>query len=124
MAYSQFRSRRKPTGGRYKNARSHPISEHGSEPMNTRIDAPRVKTVKGLGFTTKRKAFALADITITKDGKSIKTQMTSVIEAPANRNYVRRNIITKGSIVETPEGTVRITNRPSQEGHALGVLVE
>jgi small subunit ribosomal protein S8e len=124
MAFSQFRSRRKASGGRYKNTRSQPISEHGSEPMNTRIDAPRVKTIKGLGSTTKRKAFALKRITVTVDGKTVKTEMTSVVENPANRNYVRRNIITKGTIVDTPEGKVRITNRPSTEGHVLGVRVE
>lgn len=125
MAYSQFRSKRKPTGGRYKNTRSQPISEHGSKPMDTRIDAKRTKTVKGLGSTSKRKSLSLKEVTVTDPkGKTFKTEMTSVVEAPANRNYVRRNIITKGALVETPKGTVRITNRPSQEGHALGVLVE
>jgi small subunit ribosomal protein S8e len=124
MAYSQFRSHRKPTGGRYKNTRSHPISEHGSEPMNTRIEKKRVKTVKGLGSTTKRKAFGLTQISVMKDGKAVKTEMTSVLENPANRNYVRRNIITKGTIVDTPEGKVRVTNRPSNEGHVVGVLIE
>ncbi|MFT4308789.1 MAG: 30S ribosomal protein S8e [Candidatus Woesearchaeota archaeon] len=122
MAFSHFRAKRKASGGRYKRARSHPISEHGSEPMFTRIEEKRVKTVDGPGSTTKRKAFSLKDVTITKDGKAVTTQMLSVLENPANRNYVRRNIITKGTLVETPEGKVRITNRPSQEGNALGVL--
>jgi small subunit ribosomal protein S8e len=124
MALSQFRSRRKASGGRYKRTRSHPISEHGSEPMFTRIDAKRVKTIKGLGFTTKRKAFSLKEVTVMIDGKAVKTEMTSVLENPANRNYVRRNIITKGTIVDTPKGKVRITNRPSQEGNVLGVVIE
>ena len=124
MAFSHFRASRKPSGGRYKRTRSHPIKERGSEPMNTRIDATRVKTINGLGFTTKRKAFSIKEVTVMVEGKAVKTEMTSVLENPANRNYVRRNIITKGTIVDTPKGKVRITNRPSQEGNALGVLIE
>ena len=123
MALSQFRSRRKASGGRYKRTRSHPISEHGSEPMFTRIDKRRVKTVKGPGSTSKRKALSLNEITVMIDGKTVKTEMSSVLENPANRNYVRRNIITRGTIVDTPKGKVRVTNRPSQEGHAQGVLL-
>ena len=124
MAHSQFRSRRKPTGGRYKNTRSKSLSELGSEPANTRVDKKRVKEVKGLGFTTKRRALSLKEVTVTDGKKSFKTEMLNVVENPANRNYVRRNILTKGAIVETPKGKVRITNRPGQEGVALGVPAE
>ena len=124
MAFSHFRAKRKASGGRYKQARSHPISEHGSEPMHTRIDAKRVKTIDGLGSTKKNKAFSLKEVTVMIEGKAVKTEMTSVLENPANRNYVRRNIITKGTIVDTPKGKVRITNRPSREGNVLGVPAE
>jgi len=37
---------------------------------------------------------------------------------------VRRNIITKGAILQTDLGKVRVTNRPGQEGVINGILVE
>ena len=41
----------------------------------------------------------------------------------ANPNYVRRNIITKGAIVETPEGNAKVTSRPGQDGVINGILI-
>ena len=46
-----------------------------------------------------------------------------VVDNPANRNFVKRNIMTKGTVVETDKGKVRITSRPGQEGSLNGVLV-
>ena len=39
-------------------------------------------------------------------------------------SYVRRNIITKGAIVKTEAGLVKITSRPGQDGTLNGILVE
>jgi small subunit ribosomal protein S8e len=47
-----------------------------------------------------------------------------VAENPSNPNYARRNIITRGAILETSEGRVRVTSRPGQDGQVNGVLVE
>ena len=46
-----------------------------------------------------------------------------VVENTANPNYVRRNIITKGAIVETPEGNAKVTSRPGQDGVINGILI-
>jgi small subunit ribosomal protein S8e len=48
----------------------------------------------------------------------------TVTENPANRHYVRRNIITKGSVIETSKGKARVTNRPGQEGMITAVLIK
>jgi small subunit ribosomal protein S8e len=47
-----------------------------------------------------------------------------VVENPANPHYVRRNILTKGAIVETEFGKARIISRPGQHGVINGVLVK
>jgi small subunit ribosomal protein S8e len=52
--------------------------------------------------------------------ESIKT----VTDNPANRHFVRRNIITKGSVIETSKGKARVTNRPGQEGMVTAVLIQ
>ena len=56
--------------------------------------------------------------------KSKKVEIKNVLETPSNRFLARQNIITKGAIVETDAGKIRITNRPTQEGLLNGVLVE
>ena len=58
-----------------------------------------------------------------KQGKTTSTDILNVIENPANPNLVRRNIITKGTVVETKLGKVKITSRPGQEGSVNGVLI-
>ena len=51
-------------------------------------------------------------------------EIKNVVETPSNKFLARQNIITKGTIVETELGKVRITNRPSQEGCINGILIE
>ena len=53
-----------------------------------------------------------------------KTEIKNVLETPSNRFLARQNIITKGTIVETSLGKVKITNRPTQEGNINGILIE
>jgi small subunit ribosomal protein S8e len=50
--------------------------------------------------------------------------MVTVVESPADVNYVRRNIITKGAVVETDIGKVRLTSRPGKDGVLNGVLID
>jgi small subunit ribosomal protein S8e len=57
-------------------------------------------------------------------GKTTPAKLTNVVENPANIHYVRRNIITKGAIVETSAGKARVTSRPGQSGSLNGVLVK
>ena len=46
------------------------------------------------------------------------------MENDADPNFIRRNIVTKGSIVDTSMGRVRITSRPGMHGVASGILLE
>ena len=45
-------------------------------------------------------------------------------ENPANPNYVRRNLLTKGAIIKTELGNARILSRPGQDGTINAVLTE
>jgi small subunit ribosomal protein S8e len=47
-----------------------------------------------------------------------------VIQNGADTNYVRRNIVTKGAIVETDIGQVKVTSRPGMHGVVSGILLE
>ena len=58
-----------------------------------------------------------------KKAKVLHLKILNVVGNPANRHFVRRNIITKGSFVDTEKGKVRITSRPGQDGSLNGVFV-
>jgi small subunit ribosomal protein S8e len=53
---------------------------------------------------------------------SIET-VSSVIDSPADKNYVRRNIITKGAIIATSKGNAKVTSRPGQDGMINAMLI-
>lgn len=54
----------------------------------------------------------------TKKGKTVKIK--SVLSIPANR-YLK-NVLFKGTLIDTEAGKARITNRPGQEGNIQAVL--
>jgi small subunit ribosomal protein S8e len=60
---------------------------------------------------------------VTKEGTK-RSKIISVMDNPANRHFVRRNIITKGALLETEIGKARVTSRPGQHGVINAVLVE
>jgi small subunit ribosomal protein S8e len=127
MAISQRgRQSRKSTGGRYKTARAKKKHELGRRPTNTTIAEKDIKKdFRGRGGS--KKTILLNANTINlfnpKTKKFEKAKLKTVAESPANLNYVRRNILTKGSIVETDKGKARVTSRPGQNGSLNAVLV-
>jgi small subunit ribosomal protein S8e len=124
MAISQLRSRRNVTGSRYVNSRKKKKYELGRTPVLTKLGKKVIKQVRTPGNNKKVKLLNEEFISLVgKDKKATKVKITSVIENPANRHYVRRNILTKGTIVETEKGKARITSRPGQTGSLAGVLV-
>ena len=125
MARSQFKSKRKVSGGRYKSTQSKKKSELAGFPAMTKLsENQKVKSVRVIGGNKKLKILANNKINVTdKKGKTSKTEMINVTENSANPNLVRRNVLTKGTVVETKLGKVKITSRPGQEGTVNGKLL-
>ncbi len=126
MAVWHDKSRRKPTGGLLRRNRKHRKYELGSEPIKTTIgneDKVRIKRVRGGSTKTKLRVASKVNV-IGKNNKAISAKIKAVVESKANTHFVKHNIITKGAIVETDKGKVRITSRPGQDGTLNGVLVE
>jgi len=115
---------RKISGGRYKKARKKRLYELSGQKRIIKLGEEKRKTIRIRGGN--KKTFLLKGKTINvKLGNKIKKlEMKNVIETPSNRFLARQNILTKGTIVETDLGKVRITNRPSQEGIVNGILIE
>ena len=125
MALWQGESVRKPSGGRLISARKKRRFEVSQEDQNTFVGAEKVKAARTQGGGKKLKLLAAKKVSVTdqKTGKAKVATIKTVTENPANIHYVRRNIVTKGAVVDTDAGKVRITSRPGQHGALSGVLV-
>lgn len=125
MGIWQGRSRRKPTGGRLRPIRKKRRFEIARELQQASVGAGKVKTYRVRGANTKLRILTASSINVfdpaTKTMKVAK--IVTVRENPANANYVQRNIITKGAIVETDLGLVQVRSRPGQDGVLNGVRV-
>lgn len=118
------RSDRKRTGGRLRPSRDRRKHELGSEPTETRVGDQKFKTVNARGGTQKVRALQTDTASVATDDGTVAATIEAVVENSANPNYVRRNIITKGALIETTEGTARVTSRPGQTGQVNAVLIE
>ncbi len=125
MARSQEKARRKPSGGRLSSNRSKRKNELAGYQANTKLsEEKRVRINRVIGGNTKQSLLTVKTINVSdKKGKVTKSDILNVLENSANPHLVRRNIITKGAVVETKLGKVRITSRPGQAGSLSGVLV-
>jgi len=120
----QGRSTRKRTGGRRRHARNKRKYELGDEPTETELDEPSLKTVDARGNTEKVRALSTNVASVADGDEVTEAAIENVVENPANLNYIRRNIITKGAVIETSEGEARVTSRPGQDGQVNAVLLE
>lgn len=118
----QGRSTRRRTGGRQRPKRDKRKHELGSEPTETQVGDMKLKTINARGGTTKVRAITTDTASIATDDGVTSAEITNVVENPADPNYARRNIITRGAIIETSEGTARVTSRPGQDGQVNAVL--
>lgn len=80
--------------------------------------------IRGGGIKVRIAAADWAVVTDPASGKSSKSKLLRVVRNPANVDYQRRGVITKGAIVETELGQARVTSRPGQDGVINAVLVE
>ena len=117
-------SRRKSSGGRRVSSRGKRSTEISSEKQFALIGEPKRKIYRKTGGNTLVRVLSDNRCTINgKDGKSTTAKITNVIKNDANSNYIRRNILTKGAVVETDKGQVKITSRPGHDGVLNGVVL-
>ncbi|MEK6856667.1 MAG: 30S ribosomal protein S8e [Nanoarchaeota archaeon] len=121
---SQFRSRRKASGGRYKAIRKKKLREIGRDPMYTLIGKNKVNLYKATGGEVKRSLIRAEEANVFDGSKHKKVKILSVVDNKANRHFIRRNIITKGAVLKTELGDAVVVNRPGQEGHINATLLK
>lgn len=115
---------RKITGGKYIKRRKKKAHERMGQKRTVKLGEEKKKTVRIMGGNTKTYLLKTTMINVKTDKKIEKVEITNVLETPSNRFLARQNILTKGTIVKTKLGKVKITNRPTQEGNINGILIE
>jgi small subunit ribosomal protein S8e len=119
----QGRSKRSKTGARLRPRSKKKKKELGREPTETTVGDQRFRTVDARGNVQKVRALSTNVANVATDDGAERADIEDVVENAANPNYARRNIITKGAVIETSAGEARVTSRPGQTGQVNAVLV-
>lgn len=116
---------KKISGGRYVKRRKKKLYELPGQKRATKIGEEKRKSKRTRGGNKKTFLLRAKFVNIQiPNQKTKKIEIKNVLETPSDKFLARQNIITKGTIIETDLGKVKITNRPTQEGVLNGVLVE
>lgn len=118
-------TKRKLTGGKrraYRSRRKYEIDRYPAEPIlgESKIVKRRVRGAN-LKLAVRKASFAnVADKT---NKRVVKAKILKVEDNPANRDYARRGVITRGAIIETEAGRAKVVSRPGQDGTVNAILV-
>lgn len=116
-------AKRKATGGRgkpYRGRRAYEKDGYAIEPL---VGAASRRPIRRRGGHLSS-GVVLADFANVSDasGKSTRSKILRVKRSPANRDYERRGVITRGAVLETEAGEAVVTSRPTADGVVNAVL--
>ncbi len=120
----RLRSKRAPSGKLLKKNTKKKKYMRGRDFLPMHIGTQRAKKKRTRGGGEKLILLSGDTANIISKGKSQKTKIISVLKNPADPQLVRRNVITKGAIIQTELGEARVTSRPGQDGTINAVLIE
>lgn len=125
MTLWQGKSKRKITGGKRKYSRKKKKFEISKDYEFPVVAANKRKLIRTRGGNQKVRVVGAEYANVAdQNGDVSKVEINNVERNPANPNYVQRNILTKGAIINTSEGKAKITSRPGQDGVVNAVLIE
>ncbi|EEZ92447.1 MAG: Ribosomal protein S8E [Candidatus Parvarchaeum acidiphilum ARMAN-4] len=118
MSKSTAPSLKKKGGGFKGKRRDKRRSESKNLSVPLQVGERKIKTVRTVGGNIKITPLKTdqGNLFDPKNKKTSKVKIVRVLENKANRSYARRNIITKGALIETDQGKAVVTNRPGQDG--------
>ena len=115
------------SGGKKKVLRDKTLVNYGGFFSKSKLEKTKEatqKTRRTKGGSTKVSVARVLYANVVVEGKTKKTKIINVKNNPANRDYARENIITKGAMLETEAGMARVTSRPGQDGTINAILVK
>ncbi len=116
-------TKRRRTGGRgraYRGRRAFERDGYAVEPV---VGAVTKRTFRERGGSSST-ALVTADVANVSDksGKTTSSKILRVKKSPANRDYERRGVITRGAVIETEAGEAVVTSKPSDDGVVNAVV--
>ncbi len=127
MAYYQGNDLRKPSGGRKRPHRKKRKYELGRPPTLTKLgsrEERKIIRVRGGNYKVRLRRAVYINLVIPEEKRVQKVRVLAVIENPANPDYSRSGVITRGALVRTELGVARVTSRPGQDGVLNGILIK
>ncbi len=127
MVVYHGRSKRTKTGAkRHEHKKKKKKTLLGRQYVPVTVGETEKKVVRGRGGNkkVKLKKAEYANVLDPETNTYKKVKIISVIENTADRNYARRNIITRGAVIETEAGKARVVSRPGQDGVINAILVK
>lgn len=126
MAIWHTRSKRKRTSGKFRRNSKRKKVHLGNEFTETTLGEQKVIEARVRGGNKKKrvKKGNVINLSDPSSGSTERVKIEDVIKNQSNPDLVRRDIITKGAVVQTEKGKVRITSRPGQDGLLNAVLLE
>ncbi|MCI0558547.1 MAG: 30S ribosomal protein S8e [Nitrososphaera sp.] len=117
---------RKLTGGRRVAMRGRRKFEIDRYPNEAIAGATQIVTRRTRGDNIKVafKTAEFANVVDQETKKVTKSKILRVTKNPANRDYERRGVISKGALIETESGAARVVSRPGQHGVVNAVLIK
>ena len=119
--------KRKMTGGKKRPWRKKRKYELGSFPTETVLGPEEERKLdrrRGGNFKVRLVKVRRANVSDPRTGETKTVEILRVLKNPANVDYDRRGVITKGTIIETPLGPAVVTSRPGQDGVVNAVLLK
>jgi small subunit ribosomal protein S8e len=118
-------SRRKKTGGLKRPSSKRKKRNIGGTFSATTIGNTATRQRDSRGNTQKISLKRTDTVSVaTPDGETKAAEIEAVLENDANPDFVRRDILTKGTVLQTSEGKARVTSRPGQNGTLNAVLID
>jgi small subunit ribosomal protein S8e len=116
-------TKRKATGGKSRAARGRRAFERDGYAIEPLVGptASRPSRLRGGTWST---GLVFSDAANVSDpaGKTVKSKILRVKKSPANRDYERRGVITRGAVLETEAGEAVVTSKPTDDGVVNAVL--
>ena len=124
MPLWQHSVKQKPSGGRKRPNQKKHKREMGRYPIETRMGERSMKHQRVRGGNMKAKLYYDNYINVTDGATTSHVKILDVLENPSNKDYNRRKIITRNTLVKTELGNVRVTSRPGQTPVINGKIVK
>jgi len=130
MTEWHLKSRRKKSGGirKSRNRSDKKLAWKGGKAAMTLLSKEnKRKTVNGRASVKKVKLSKAVDAMVSEAGKTVRAKILGVKKNIANRHFERRQVITKGAIIEVEingeKKNAIVTSRPGQRGEVQAKIV-